>query len=709
MSTESTNPTTDTTADLPIRLEIDQGLAVLTFDKTGSSANIFDLPAINTLEQHLDTLEREAGLDGLILISAKPSIFIAGADIGSFDAHADESVIRDLVRRGQQMFHRIAKLPYPSVAAIHGACLGGGCELALACDYRIASPDRKTKIGLPETQLGILPAWGGCYRLPRLIGLINALNIILAGKAVAPKLARRYGLVDQLAPKEHLRRMAEEMLKRGKRKPTSHWKTNNPISARIIASKSENMTRAKTHGHYPAPHRALQVAVKSLRLAPDAAFKLEEDAMVELIRTPVSENLIRIFFLQERAKKQRINNISPERTVERIAVIGAGIMGAGIAQWNSARGNRVLLADINDEQVRKGMEAAGSIYAKATKRYIFTKTEAQRGLDRITPVSTAVPLHNMDMVIEAATERMDLKKKIFADLESRSAPETILATNTSALSVSEIADSLKHPERVVGIHYFNPVARMQLVELVLARQTDPQVAALALAFIQASGKLPVVVKDSPGFVVNRILLPYLLEAGNLVDEGVDPLTIDKAMLRFGMPMGPLRLIDEIGVDTAQHVASFFKETFPGRIDLPRCLTRLTEKDQLGCKSRLGVYAYPNGRRQGDLNPHVTEGAGSCHAGLDAKTLQERMVGLMINEATMCLQEEVVADPRDIDFAMIMGTGFAPFRGGPLRLADELGPDMLVRQLEKFAGLEPRFSPCDLLKDMAAGGQKFYRT
>jgi len=686
----------------------------LTFDRPDSSANVFDRDTLEELNEHLDFIAGAPELKGVVLISAKNSIFIAGADLHALSgASADD--MASLIELGQRVFRRLASLPYPTVAAIHGACVGGGYELCLACDYRVASPDRATKIGLPETQLGILPAWGGCTRLPRLIGLPRALGVILGGKTPAAGQALKYGMVDELVPRERLLDYAcKKIAKVGanlKRRPNvlKLLMTNNRLFAATASLRLESQLLKKTGGHYPAIFKALEVVTKGVSGSTEESLALERKAVVELMRTEECRNLVRIFFMQEHAKKQNYvlgdlaANVAP---IKRAAVIGAGVMGAGITQWLSARGVPVILRDINTEQVGKGMTCIARLYDEGAKRRAFTKLEARAGLDRVFPTAGEMLLQNVDLVIEAAVEKMDLKKKIFTRLGEMAGPDTILATNTSALSVSEIAASTKLPERVVGIHFFNPVHRMQLVEVVVARQTSPEVVQRTLRFVQLVGKLPVVVKDSPGFLVNRILLPYLMEAGHLFEAGASVLDIDASMLEFGMPMGPLRLIDEVGVDVAHHVASELENKFSDRMHAPQALAQMLKAGLLGRKSERGFYLYNT--KKPEVNPALSLFQKDTRAGRFGRDeLQKRMALLMVNEAARCLEEEIVTEPGDVDFAMIMGTGFAPFRGGPLRYADSVGVGNVVGTMKRLADAGgPQFEPCPLLQSMAAEGRQF---
>jgi 3-hydroxyacyl-CoA dehydrogenase/enoyl-CoA hydratase/3-hydroxybutyryl-CoA epimerase len=696
----------------------DDGICVLTFDRPGSSANIFDRATLDELRHELDFITGTPEIKGVIFISAKRSIFIAGLDLKTIGENPPPVGVREMIEFGQAVFNRIAALPVPTVAAIHGVAVGGGYEIALACDYRIASPDRATKIGLPETKLGLLPAWGGSTRLPRLIGVPKALGVILAGKTLAAKPALKLGMVDELVAAEHLIAAAVKKIRAGKPQRPNHWVVNSSLAASIIAARLRPQLLKKTRGHYPAVLRALDVVTKGISRSIPDSLALERDGILELVQTEACHNLLRIFFLQERAKKLKVgqaSSLSPvkkEETgkmpVSHCAVIGAGVMGAGIAQWISARKLPVILRDINTEQVAKGMSSIAKIYRDGTKRHVFTPREARDGLDRIFPAPVEVPLRHVDLIIEAAVENLELKKKIFQRLDDLAGDETILATNTSALPVSGLAAGTRRPERVVGLHFFNPVHKMQLVEIVAARQTSPEILQRVVSFAQQIGKLPVVVKDSPGFLVNRILMPYLVEAGNLFEHGAGLASLDEAMLDFGMPMGPMRLIDEVGVDVSLHVAQTLAASFGDRMKVPAVLGKMIEAKFFGRKNGRGFYLHSKSK-ESQPNPQVASFVQSRSAGnLSREELQERMVFLMVNEAARCLEEQVVTEPADVDFAMIMGTGFAPFRGGPLRYADALGAEKIAGAMEFLGDAgAPQFGPCALLRNMAASGKKFY--
>lgn len=692
---------------------IDDDLCVLTFDRPNSPANIFDRETLLELDEYLGVVRGDAKIKGLVICSAKDSIFIAGADLKML-ANTRDADLQNLIELGQTVFNHLADLKIPTVAAIHGACLGGGYELCLACDLRIATRDRATKIGLPEINLGILPAWGGSTRLPRLIGLPHALDVILAGKTLAAERALKMGMIDAIAPREYLLQAACRAVRHHKpHRFFSRMVYSPPVNravAAVIAKQVEAKILERTRGHYPAVLKAREVV---LRGAADwnrnAAFEREAEAVVELAKTGACRNLMGLFFQQERAKKLSHPDAPkiPLQKILRSAVIGAGVMGASIAQWLSARGLRVVLRDIDAARVASGMDRVVKLYAEGFGRHRLAFLEARDGFDRISPAASEFPMKRIEIVIEAAVEKMDLKKQIFAKLDAQAPPETILATNTSALSISEIASATKNPERVVGIHFFNPVHKMQLVEVVAGKQTRPDVAQRALRFVQQIGKLPVLVRDSPGFLVNRILLPYLVEAACLFEAGAPAESIDTAMLEFGMPMGPLRLIDEVGVDVAADVAATLAEKFSGRLRMPESLAKMISGKMLGRKSGAGFYIY-KGREPLPNAQAAKLRSGDSAANLGIAELQRRMVLLMVNEAARCLEEGVVAGAADVDFAMVMGTGFAPFRGGPLAYADAVGTAKLADDLKNLVqAAGPRYEPCALLHDRAATGGKFH--
>lgn len=695
------------------------GLCVITFDRPDSSANIFCEQTFAELNAHLDFLISAEAKDvkGLVLMSAKPKFFFAGADLIGFTKDPTPEKLGALISLGHNTFARITALKIPSVAAIHGLALGGGCEIALACDYRVGSTAKETKIGLPEVMIGILPGWGGSTLLPRLIGLPTALEIILGGKQLAAVPALKAGLFDAVGPREALLELAEKLIKKGKRGPLpKHWMNLGPAAA-LVARQARANVMAKTGGHYPAPFKALEVAVQALKGTKEQGFALEKAAFIELATAPIARQLLGIYLLTERAKKLAlpedlptlVGNVKEPRNIERAAVIGAGVMGAGIAQWLAARGLGVTLRDIGPEPLAKGMAGIHKLFGEAVKRRRMTPTEARQATDRIVPVAGEVPLRNVDLVIEAAVERLDLKQKLFVALEQATDEDVVLATNTSALSIDEIASALKRPERVVGIHFFNPVHKMQLVEIIRGDRTGAEALDTALRFVKSIGKMPVLVRDRPGFLVNRILAPYMTEAGKLIVEGYSVVDVDKALERFGMPLGPLRLIDQVGIDVSLHVGKDLVQ----RLKTPPFLTGemmdlMVEKKILGKKGGRGFYVY-EGKGKPIYNVELEKLFGiTARKPAEPALFVDRLILPMINEAARVLDEKVVDASEDVDFAMILGTGWAPFRGGPLRHADSLGLAKVVARLDELAAkFGERFTPSQRLRDMAAKGATFY--
>ena len=684
-----------------IKREQHDEVVTLILDQENSVANVFNEDMFYELNNHLDYIENNSNdLRGVVFKSAKPSIFIAGADLKSFADDPTSERISYLIKLGQDTFNRIEDLCIPTVAAINGACLGGGYELALACDHRVATLDSSTKIGLPETMLGILPAWGGSTRLPRMIGIAGAMNIILAGKVIVPKLAYKYKMVDRVCHKENLDSVAKSYIHNGKKKYTNHTLNRFPLKY-IAKSKATKNVLKTTGGVYPAPVKAIDVMIKGLGVSRNESLKLEEKAFTELLNSDVASNLVNIFFLQERSKKTKSDK---DFKVNKTAVIGAGVMGAGIAQWISSRGIKVLLKDIKSEFVANGIKTISKLYSAAVKKRVMTKSEASSKLDNVTPITESLPMKTVDLVVEAAVEQLDIKQNLFAELETLVRDDTILATNTSALSIVDVAEKMQHKERVVGIHYFNPVHKMKLVEVVKGECTSEETVLKATQFVKKTGKLPVIVKDSPGFLVNRILMPYLIEAVHLANGGNDVEHTDKLLRKFGMPMGPFRLIDEVGGDVCQHVADDLLNRLNTKFPNSSLLRRMIEEGNLGKKSGQGFYKYSKGKSNGACDvPRNSTFRLQC----ENEEIVDRLILIMINEAVRCLEEEVVSSPKDVDFGMIMGTGWAPFRGGPIRYLDSVGSKNIAERLQELAKKDAYFTPCDMLLEYAKTNKKFY--
>ena len=673
-----------------IRREIGtDGVCLLIFDRPDSGANIFDAAALRDLSGHLDFIEKEKNLQGVLVTSAKKSIFIAGADLQTLLRQAESGEMRAFIAEGQRIFNRLAALPIPTVAAIHGACAGGGYEITLACDYRVASDAPATRIGLPETGLGLVPAWGGATRLPRLIGPEKAAEVILKGKLYPAAEALQLGLVDEVVPQDKLLEAARQKLDSPKRVPPEGRAPARPGS--IEAPRSQNL----------APARAAEIINHSLTSSVDESLARELDAIVELGKTESTRNLIRNFFLADRYRKGASK--APGEKVVHAAVIGAGVMGSGIAQWLSSRGVSVILRDVSVELLDRGLANIEKTYGEAVKRGLMSEEKAREGRARIVASANPGPMREVQIVVEAASEKLELKRQIFHDLDSKIDDTDILATNTSALSISDLAAQTKHPQRVIGMHFFNPVSRMKLIEVVIGKQTSEETKERVLVFARQVGKIPIVVRDSPGFLVNRVLFPYLLEAAELFEQGVDAKEIDAALVEWGMPMGPLRLIDEVGVDITVDIAATLEISLGARGRTPAILQRMQEANLLGRKTGSGFFKY-EGKQQSPNAALEPWRDSSKPPQQSREDLALRLVYLMVNEAARCLEEKVVAAPEDADYGMILGTGFAPLRGGPLRFADHFGVAEMVRAGERHGG---KFQPCDLLREHAAKGTKFY--
>lgn len=678
-----------------IRREIgDDGICVLIFDRPESGANIFDAATMDSLREHLDAIEKESSLKGVIVMSAKKSIFIAGADLKTLLRQAQTGEMRGFIEGGQKVFNRFAALQVPTVAAIHGACAGGGYEITLACDYRVASDDPATKIGLPETTLGLVPAWGGATRLPRLIGANAAAEVILKGKLYGAAEALKLGLVDEVVPKEQMLEAARKKLVAGKRQMEG-GAPGTPASQEI--------SPPKTKGN-AAPGRAYEIIKRAADSSVEQSLAMEVDAISELGATHATQNLIRNFFLVDKYRKG--SSRTPAEKIQHAAVIGAGVMGSGIAQWLSSRGVSVILRDVDSAAIDRGLANIDKTYGDAVKRGLMNEAKAREGRARIVASTQPGPLRDVQIVIEAASEKLEVKKKIFADLAANTPETTILATNTSALPIDELATSTGTPARVVGLHFFNPVSRMKLIEVVVGRQTSDDVRERALAFARQVGKLPVLVQDSPGFLVNRVLFPYLLDAAEMFQNGVSAEEIDSALLEWGMPMGPLRLIDEIGVDITVDIAATLEKAFGPRDQACEILRKMSGGKLLGRKSGAGFYKYE--RKQQTPNDALQEWRQESGEKFGLENITNRLVYLMVNEAARCLEEKVVASPEDADYGLVLGTGFPVYRGGPLRFAESVGLKKVVTDLDGIhSRAGEKFAPCDLLRQHAQDGTTFY--
>jgi 3-hydroxyacyl-CoA dehydrogenase/enoyl-CoA hydratase/3-hydroxybutyryl-CoA epimerase len=705
------------------RLETPGGgaIGVLAIDAPDQKVNVLSGAALEELGQQLERIPH-LGLSGLVITSGKPRTFVAGADVREIQAITDPAEGALKAARGQAIFQRLAALPIATLCAIDGLCLGGGTELALACRYRVASDFERTFLGLPEVRLGILPGFGGSTRLPRLVGVPAALDLILTGKTVDAARAFRLGLVDDVLPKEDFPQRAVRWLstrldasafervrrerKRRRAGPPAWLLEGNPIGRAFVFSQARKSVLRETHGHYPAPLKVLEILPRTSRGPIPEALALESKAVGELLVTPEHKNLLSIFFLTEGAKKDPPTPRAIE--IKSCGVLGAGIMGGGIAYVLSDAGIEVRLKDVAPEPVGKGLRAAYDTYLKRVRRRRMKPAEMSRKMALIAGGTDDTGFARLDAVIEAIVEKMEVKQGALAEIEARLPARAVLMTNTSSLDVDVMAAKLARPERLAGLHFFNPVDRMPLVEIIVGARTSPEAWESALQLARRLGKTPVVVKNAPGFLVNRILMPYLNEGLHLFREGVKIEALDQSMVDFGMPMGPLRLLDEIGLDVADKVSHILGAAFGDRVDPAGVLEAMVQGGRVGRKGKLGFYRYRDGNATPDPAVYPLADRPSrdvITAGPDA--WRERMVLAMINEAARCLEETVVESPAQVDLAMIMGTGFPPFRGGLLRYADGLGIAVVAERLRALAGvLGARFEPCALLTRMAQDGYVF---
>lgn len=698
------------------------GIALVTFDLPGEPVNKLSTGLMDEWEALSDRLAADEAVRAVVLLSGKPDTFIAGADIGEFTRLKSQGEAEALSRRGQELMNRIEAFPKPVVAAIHGACLGGGYELALACHWRIATDHPKTQLGLPEVQLGLIPAAGGCNRLPRLVGARVALDVILAGKSERAQKALRVGMVDEVVPQSILiqvatraaDRLAREGLPKraGRGGPAGALLDWTPMGRQLVYRMARKQVLKKTGGNYPAPLAALEVVRIGLEQGMPEGLRAEQERFGELAVGPVSRRLVQIFFATTELKKD--DGVPPgtpaaPREIRRIGVVGSGFMGSAIA--GTAVLNAEVEARLKDAElarVGRGLKAATAILDERLKRRRLTPAMHRRLTALLSGSADYSGFPRADLVIEAVFEELELKRRIVAEVEAEVRPDAVIATNTSTIPIAAIAAGARHPERVIGMHFFSPVDRMPLLEVVPHAGTDPDTIVTAVRFGRRMGKTVIVVRDRPGFWVNRILAPYLNEAGVLLEEGVPIELIDRAMTRWGFPVGPIALLDEVGLDVAYKAAQVMHEAFGERMSPPAALQRMVEDKRLGRKAGRGFYVYHENHKTGvDERAYRTIGVKPLE-GFAAEDIQQRLVYAMLNEAALAYAEGVVRSARDGDVGALFGFGFPAFRGGPLRMMDDLGPARVVETLQHLATAHgSRFAPAPALAAMAASGGRFH--
>jgi 3-hydroxyacyl-CoA dehydrogenase / enoyl-CoA hydratase / 3-hydroxybutyryl-CoA epimerase len=689
----------------------DKGIATLTLDVPDEKVNILSFEVLQQLDRYLDQLKNDPQVKALVIRSGKRDTFIAGANLHEFESgFKDPSFIEKALSTGQGVFRKLASLPFPTIALIHGICVGGGLELALACKYRLVSDHPKTSLGLPETTIGIYPGWGGTQRLPRLVGLIEAIQMITSGRPVNGSKAVKIKLADELFANEFAddklnaflgKCLSEKGRKQiqDKRKLTGlkHWLIeSNPLGRSYLFKKAEKEILSKTKGHYPAPLIALKVIEDTQGLSLDKGLEQERASFVESVPrlTPVARKLIHLFFVQEALKKV---TGAPEGTkpakVTNVGVIGAGTMGVGIAYLCSNANFSVRLKDVSWEILSKAFASISKIYHKLVEKRKLRPHEANLKMHLISATTDYSGFKTVDLAIEAATENLTLKYEIFSDLEKNLSPQAMIASNTSSLTIAEMSKNMQHPERFVGMHFFNPADRMPLVEIVPGKKTSPEIVAGAVDFCRKLGKTPIVVQDCAGFLVNRIFVLGANEVIQMLQEGVPMKRLEEVLLNFGLPMSPFELGDEVGNDVSYKVSKIFEKAYGERMAPPALLESMYNEKLFGKKVGKGFYIY-NGKDKNE-NPEIQK----LLKPLQKETRQisddeiiERVLYLMINESWKCLDEGIVDNPDTIDLAMIMGTGFPPFRGGPMQYAQDVGEAKVIDRLKHYESLYgPRFA------------------
>ncbi|HLU32009.1 MAG TPA: fatty acid oxidation complex subunit alpha FadJ [Acidimicrobiia bacterium] len=714
---------TDTEQLTHFRLDVADGVATVTMDRAGEELNTLDPSLMEDFAQVLDRLETDGDIEAVVITSGKEDNFLAGANIKWF-SELTAATGEEAIRQGHELFDRLEKLyrrrGKPVVAAIHGACLGGGNELALACSHRIATDDPKTRLGQPEVQLGVLPAGGGTQRLPQLIGVAPALDLILTGRTVDARKARRLGMVDEVVPPAMLLEVARRRAAAAvgaSRNGKGGWKEwlspegvqrlaleTNPVGQNVLFKQAKSKLIAETKGNFPAPERALEAVRIGVQEGRAAGYDAEARFFGELVASPESQALRSIFFAT-RGKP----DTSEARKVNKVAVIGGGLMGAGIAAVSSLRAETLVrVKEIDPAGVARAKAYVAKVLADRVKRRRMREFEAEKVQNRITGSSDWTGFADADLVIEAVFEDLDLKQDVLRQVEAIVGADTVFASNTSSIPIASIAAASGRPETVVGMHYFSPVEKMPLLEVVVTDQTAQWAEATAVAYGSKQGKTVIVVNDGPGFYTTRILGPYSAEAFHLLAEGAQVEDIDGAVEAWGFPVGPLRLADEVGIDVGAKISVILADAFGDRMAGPEMAQNLVKADRKGRKNRRGFYGYDSEGKRGDVDPTVYEDLGVQPSGSVAREeIQERISLAMINEAARCLEEGILRSAADGDVGAVMGLGFPPFRGGPFFHTDQVGAARIV---ERLGALEARhgtrFAPAQILVEAAESGSRF---
>ncbi|MCL9774534.1 fatty acid oxidation complex subunit alpha FadJ [Vibrio methylphosphonaticus] len=697
------------------QLTIDeQNIAWLSIDVPNEKMNTLQAAFADEMADVFVQLEeKKSTLKGLILHSLKPDNFVAGADVRMLAACTSAEEAQSLAAKGQEMFGQLSAMPFPVVAAIHGPCLGGGLELALACDYRVCTDAPITKLGLPEVQLGLLPGSGGTQRLPRLIGLLPSLDLILTGKQLRAKKAKKLGVVDAMVPETILLDVAKQLLEKGKKRKVKKLSNKEVVMAgtglgrKVIFDQAAKKTHAKTRGNYPAADAILDVIKFGLEKGMEKGLEYEAKRFGELVMTSESNALRSIFFATTEMKKERGRDATP-KSVKRAVVLGGGLMGAGITHVSVTKAKAsVRIKDVANEGILNALNYNYKLLEKKRKRRIISKAELQSQMLQMAGGTDFTGFDNADIVVEAVFEDLALKQQMVNDVETHARPDTIFATNTSSLPIRQIAEQAARPENVVGLHYFSPADKMPLVEVIPHETTSDEAVATAVSFAKKQGKTPIVVKDQAGFYVNRILAPYMNESANvlLANEPIEAL--DKALLNFGFPVGPITLLDEVGVDIGAKIMPILVAELGQRFQGPDVFDKLLNDGRKGRKSGKGFYTYKGKKKSVDTSVYRVLGL-KPEAKLSENEIALRCVLPMLNEAVRCLDEGIIESPRDGDIGAIFGIGFPPFLGGPFRYMDALGITKVVEMMNEHAQKHgDRFAPCDGLLTRAGLNETFY--
>lgn len=698
-----------------ITTEIKDGIHYIGFGKNEEkSLTVISESTLREMDSYLDDVKNDKNAKGLILFSHKSGCFLAGMDVSVIQGLSSEIEATQGCEKGQDVFNKIEDLKIPTMAVVDGVCLGGGLEMSLSCDKIICSDSKKTVLGLPEVMLGVLPGFGGTYRLPKKIGLTSSLDLLLSGKQLRAKKAKKLGLVFAVMPSERLLEKAPEYLfmkeenHKDIKESITDFASDNFLARGVIFSKAREKVLEMTKGLYPAPLKILDHLSQSYGKKRSTYLASEARAFGELSQTSQSKSLQHVFFLQDNAKK--LDNKESIKSVKNGAVLGGGTMGGGIA-WLMANNNQApLLKDISQEGLVLGLKQSSSNFQKALKRRRLSQDDFERKQRSIKPTLNYDGFKNSDLVIEAVVENMNIKKSVFKEVENYVSDDCLLTTNTSSLSVNEMAKALEKPERFAGLHFFNPVNKMPLVEIIKHDGVSQETIDKLYKWVLDVKKTPVVVNDCPGFLVNRILAPFLNEAAYLLEEGVSIEDIDKAVLDFGMPMGACRLMDEVGLDVCLHVGEIMEEGLGDRAKANKLSKLAVEKGLLGKKNQKGFYLYDEKGKQKEINPEIQSLLPNKNKSMSDTEIQMRVILPMINEAANILDEKIVADAATVDLGLIFGIGFPPFRGGLLKYADSEGLDRISKAIERFADDvdSKRYEMSPYLKKLVENEEKFYK-